>query len=169
MSSDKESNEVFDFPISINSVEYLNGLRNDLKIDKTMLDDDFCTQHERFAYYATLYELAKDQELRLKKVMEDTYAHVDAEKRFDAMQVRSRDPKFKYTESMCDNECKLDTRYQKAYLEYLNAKKLTGLLGVQKEAFAQRKDMLISLGANMRSSVSDLKLMENAKNIMKGE
>ena len=161
------STNALDFSININGVEYTNKFIEDIKIDKTDINKDFCEQHEKFAYYSTLHELAKDQELRLKKVMEDTYGQVDHEKRVEAAAMSEKNSKFKLTEKMCENEVKLNARYQRALLDYLDAKKLAGVLGVARESFNQRKEMLISLGANLRCGAFELtSLKDNAKNVI---
>lgn len=158
--------DVFKFEIKINDVEYKQTIGDDLRIDRSILDDEFCEQSTKFAYYSTLHELARDKEARLKRELELFYANVDAEKRAGAIQAQAANPKFKYTEKMCENEVKTDERYQKKQLEYLDAKKLSGILGVAREAFAQRKEMLISVGANARSGVTSARVLsEQAKHI----
>ena len=52
---------------------------------------------------------------------------------------------------MVENEVITDPRYQKTMTEYLSIKKDHGMLQAGREAFTQRKEMLISLGANYRA------------------
>ena len=150
---------VLNFEVALNGKTYDNDAATALRIDRTNLDEEFANQHTRFAYYATLHEMAKDKAARLKVSLETLYAQLDHEKRMAAKAVQAADPKFKYTESMCENEIKTDQRYQLKQQEMLDANQLAGVLGVAREAFQQRKDMLISLGANARASTPDLRIM----------
>lgn len=152
--------DIFKFTIEINNIKYDNNLEEDLRVDRTNLDEDFAHQHERFAKYATLHELAKDNLERAKRMLDILYAQVDHEKRQEAKNMQDVNPKFKFTEKMCENSVLTDERYQKMHLKYLDAKKLVGVLGVGKEAFAQRKEMLISLGANQRVGATSTRVLE---------
>ncbi len=158
--------EILKLEISLNGKKYESDAANDLRIDRTVLDEEFATQHMRFAYYGTLHEMAKDKVVRLKVALETLYAQLDHEKRQAAAGLKTSNPGFKYTEAMCENEIKTDQRYQAKNMEYLDAMQTSGVLGVAREAFAQRKDMLISLGANARSGTSDLRVLtDRAKEV----
>jgi len=158
--------DVFKFEIKINDVEYKQTIGEDLRIDRAVLDDEFCEQPAKFAYYSTLYELARDREARQKRSLDLLYARIDAEKRIAAASMTAANSKFKYTETMCKNEVITDAEYQEAQLNYLDSKKLANTLGVAKEAFAQRKEMLISVGANARSGLTSVRVLgEQAKHI----
>lgn len=162
------NDEIFDFHIKINNVDYRNTLGEDLRVDRTNLEAEFAQQPIKFAYYSTLYELARDKEDRVKRELETLYANIDAEKRAEAQQVLAQNPKFKYTEKMYENEVRTDERYDQKYNEYLQARKLTGLLKTAKEAFNQKKEMLISIGADARTGSTDMRVMETqAKETMK--
>lgn len=150
--------EVLKFEVSLNGRAYESDAANDLRIDRTILDEEFANQHTRFAYYGTLHEMAKDRAARLKVSLETLYAQLDHEKRMAANAVKASSPGFKYTEAMCENEVKTDPRYIAKQNELLDANQLMGVLGVAREAFQQRKDMLISLGANARASTPDLRI-----------
>ena len=152
--------KLFEFTISINGIEYDNNLEEDLRVDRTDLDSAFATQHELFAKYATMHELAKDNLERTKRMLDILYAQIDREKRVAAKQEQAMNSKFKYTEKMCENEVITDPRYQEMHIKLLDAKKLVGVLGVGKEAFAQRKEMLISLGANQRVGATSVRVLE---------
>jgi hypothetical protein len=158
--------DVLSFSIKLNGKEYSNDAAESLRIDRTILDDEFANQHVRFAYFATLHEIAKDKVARLKVSLETLYAQLDHEKRKIANEYKATQPSFKYTETMCENEIKTDQRYQAKNAEYLDAMQLAGVLGVAREAFAQRKEMLISLGANARASTPDLRILgDRAKEV----
>lgn len=142
--------DIFDIEIKINGIEYENTLAEDLEINKGNLDQEFQEQSERYAYYGTLAELAKDKEARTKHELELLEAQLDALTRDNANQIASQNPKFKMTEAMVENQVKADPRYQAKLKEFLDSKRLAGILNVARESFQQRRDMLISLGANHR-------------------
>jgi hypothetical protein len=148
-----------EFTIKINGKDYENDAIDSLRVDRTNLDEEFATQHVKFAYYSTLHEMAKDKVNRLKMAIETVYAQLDHEKRSAATKLQEVNPKFKYTETMCENEIKTDPRYLSKQNEYLDAQQLSGMLGALRDAFLQRKDMLISLGANARNGSADLRIM----------
>jgi len=144
----------------IGGVEYNATLEEDIEIDPSDLDAEFVEQPRKFAWWAMVCELAKDQLARRKYDMEKLYAKVDADKRMDAVK-----NKVKKTERMIENEVITDKRYQQAMLKFLDAKKQHGILYAGKQAFEQRKEMLISLGANYRAegNADPVLLQETAK------
>lgn len=142
--------KVLDIDITIGKVEYTNSLKEDLEINKDDLNTEFLNQSEKFAYYGTLSEMAKDKLARNKRELELLEARIDSEIRIQANNIRTSDPKAKITEEAIKKGVVADTRYQDKVLEMLDASKMAGILQVAKEAFQQRKDMLVSLGANSR-------------------
>jgi len=150
-----------DISVTFNGVTYQSSLEEDVKINSSDLDGEFVEQPRKYVWWAVLSEIAKDLVAQKKYEMEMLYARLDHEKRTAAMAA-----KVKLTERMVENEVITDTRYQKCMAEYLEIKKQNGVLGAGKEAFAQRKDMLISLGANYRAegNADPVILQEVAKN-----
>lgn len=146
------------FEIDIDGVEYPNSFQEDIKVDRTDLDSEFAAFSEKYAYYAMLHELSKDNERKLKRELEILEAILDNQKRMEAQQAMGANPKLKYTEKMYSAEVKTDKAYQEKEIEYLNSRKMAGLLGAAREAIAFKKDMLISMGANARVGVSELKM-----------
>jgi vacuolar-type H+-ATPase subunit D/Vma8 len=55
---------------------------------------------------------------------------------------------------MVENTVIANEEYQKAMFQYLELKKQLGMLQAGKDAIEQKKDMLISLGANYRAEAS---------------
>jgi len=149
----------YDYDIIINNVTWPNNIREDLRLDRTILEDEFSTQAEKYAYYSTLAALARDQEAKLKRVMDHAYATADSVARMDAKAAKVADPKLKFTEMMYETVAKTSEGFQHAQLAYLEAKKLADLLRFATEAFSQRKEMLISLGAHARTGASDVRVM----------
>lgn len=159
---------IFEFDIKIDGHAYENTLDSDLRIDRTDLDEEFCTQHEKFAKYATLHEFAKAEEALLKRALGIQYAQLDKTTRVHFEQQKMQNPKFKFTEKMVENTVVTHEDYQTLQLELLNARKLAGILGANREAFAQRKEMLISLGANLRTGATSVRILgERAKDSMR--
>ena len=162
--------EILRFDFKINGKEYQEDVVEKLRTDRTNLDEGFAEQPILFAYFATLHEMAKDKAARLKVALETLYAQLDHEKRDIANKHKLTNPSFKYTESMCEGEIKTDQRYQLKQNELLDANHTAGVLGVAREAFQQRRDMLISLGANARASTPDLKILgDRARDAIKEE
>jgi hypothetical protein len=132
--------------LDLDGVVHKGALQDDLPINESNITAEFIVQPELFAWWATVMELAKDLVAREKYRLDRLYAITDHN-------VRKfyNDNKQKVTEKIVENEVITDEEYQKAKLEYLEAKKQLGLLLAGKEAMVQRKDMLISIGANMRA------------------
>lgn len=132
--------------IEIDGVTYPNSYADDLSIDRSDLDAEFVEHAERYAYYATLAELADDRATRLKEDMEHLFAAIDVEKRRNYDQLKLQDPKLKMTEAMFEHEVRLDQRYQTKLAEYQTARHLAKVLKAAPIAFAHRRDMLTSIG-----------------------
>lgn len=139
-----------DFEIKIGGVEYTNSFPDDIRIDRTMLTEEFTTQGEKFAYWSFIAEKAKHLYLLSKFELEQLYAKVEHEKRMAAAAMKANDAKFKHTEKMCESEVITDPRYTKKKLQVLKAQELAGLAKSASDAISQRRDMLIQLGANDR-------------------
>lgn len=141
---------VLDIDITIGNVGYSNSIKEDLEINKDDLDSEFLNQSEKFAYYGTLSELAKDKLARRKRELDLLEAQIDGEVRIQASNIKAADPKVKITVDAIKAAIVGDPRYQAKISEILDSQKMAGILNVAKEAFQQRKDMLVSLGANSR-------------------
>jgi len=140
--------------IEINGIEYNHSFSADVQIDRTDLDEEFATQAQKYAYYGLMAEEAKFQSARRKTELDNIAAHLDHRKRQNANLARMKDPKFKFTETMCANEVKTDPEYREALHAYQEADKLAGQLDIAKRAIAMRRDMLIQMGASARLGVS---------------
>lgn len=146
-----------DMDLNFGDVMYNITVSEDIRVDRTNLDDEFQYQAEKFVYYAGLHELAKSTENRLKREAAMVYARVDHEIREEA-----KASGVKVTEKMIENQAKTHVDFQNAELDYLEAKKIAGILGAAREGFAQRKDMLQSLGANHRAGTDSRAIREEA-------
>lgn len=151
--------DVYNYDIIINNVKYPNTFRADSRIDRTLLEDEFANQSDKYAYWSTLAALAKDQEARLKRICELVYATSDAAAREEARQLQAAGEARKFTEKIYETMAKTNQNYQKTQIEWLDAKRLADVLTRAEHAMAQRKEMLISLGAHARVGASDVRVM----------
>lgn len=147
-------------PIELEGQKFDNCLEQDVAINTADLDSEFCNQTERFAWWAFLSELAKDLVARKKNELRILYAQLDYKSRAEAV-VRN----VKLTEKMVENQVVTHQDYQQCTVELIHAQKVHGILTAGKESLAQRKDMLISLGANLRAGSNPdlISLIEGAK------
>ena len=137
--------ELFDV-FTIGDQTFPNHSREHLDLRSKPIQEAFFEQAELFGWYTTAYELAMDQEARLKEELARTYARLDHMHRTNA-----KASGVKMTEKMVENTVITDPTYTKAHGDYLDAKRNTGLLKATKEAMIHRRDMLIQLGANYRA------------------
>jgi hypothetical protein len=156
--------------VVLGGVEYPNTYGDDISIDRTDLQEEFVRHAERYAYYATLAELADDRADRLKEDLEHLAAKLDHDTRQKAVALKQADPSFKMTETMVENEVKMHAAYRQAQTEYQEARHLAKLLKNAPHAFAHRRDMLIELGKTSMSTVGsptvNRGLMQQARQVI---
>jgi len=132
-----------------------SGLQEDLFIDSADLQGEFLRQPELFAWWASTCELAKDLVAKQKFLLERLAAIVDHHIREEAQKESiSLGKTVKLTEKMVENSIITNEEYQKATFHYLELKRQLGMLQAGKDAIEQKKDMLISIGANYRAEAS---------------
>ncbi len=149
--------ELFDVFV-IGTAKYPNDLHAHLQVNPTNLNGEFSGHAERFAWYATAYELASDVEMRLKEELARLYARLDAHTRQEG-----HGAGVKLTEKMVENTVITHASYIEAQEKYLDAKRNAGLLRAAKDSMVHRKDMLVQLGANYRAEGgSDISLKQDA-------
>ncbi|MNW28086.1 hypothetical protein D3C74_48980 [compost metagenome] len=125
------------------SVEYNVG--EELKADIADLNEAFLTQPGKFAWWSTLAENAKHQRDSLEATLDKQEAEADYKVRL-SLELEG----VKVTEAAVKQGIKKDEEYLDALKRYNAAKKTAGILSQVVKAFEQRKEMLISLGANLR-------------------
>lgn len=125
----------------------------DLAIAEETINQNLIDQPRLFAFYAVLDEMADEVVASAKLTLEITEADVDK-------RVRERLVKEggKYTETIVFNEVKLDDVRLKAIAEFNQAKAQAGKIHAIREAFAHRKDMLVTLASNMRMQMDSTNL-----------
>lgn len=157
---------------SENSVD----LAADLKINQADINQDFCEQPAKFAYWATVavqaqalvdrkkFEIDKQDDYIRKQLVGELDVEVRAE-----MEMNGE----KATESKVSNRIYSHPKYkeevEKLYSlkeEQLELQHNASLLGAARDAMIQRKDALISLGAQLRLEGSNTDLSIKAAEVI---
>jgi hypothetical protein len=126
----------------------VDTFQDDLEIDDRDLNHAFMRQASLFAYYAAIHVRAMRKEARTKLLLEIEEAKVAKAIR-DKMVAEGT----KTTEKQIEQEVSRTPSYIKAVNAYNEAKANTALAVSAVEAFRQRRDMLIQLGANQREEL----------------
>lgn len=132
---------------------YDRDLDADLHIDKNSLEDELVSQAGKFAWWATLSELARDKFNRLKSDLEIFEATASQLLRSEKS---SRNEKI--TESGLIELLRMLPEWQAKKNAVLEAQKQAGVLDAAREAFDHRKYMLRALSAESGRPV-DLSVM----------
>lgn len=127
--------------VSIEGVNYDKNLQEDLKVNESDLNQEFCDQSIKYGWWATLASLASHEVDRLKLELDTMEATLDLQTRNDLT-----NKGVKYTEKMIANLVLTNDVYQQIFKELLEARKNYELLISGARAFSQRKDMLMMLG-----------------------
>lgn len=171
----KDKSEVLSITLNMNGNEYANNLAEDLQIHENDLNADFCDQPAKFAWYAVLsakakheaslakFELDKMEEYIKKTLIGELDAEVRHNLEFEGEKI---------TESKVEKAIYKHSKYKKQVeklnelkLEWLDKNHTAVLLEFAKEAMMQRKDMLISIGANLRAQMENTDLSIRKENI----
>lgn len=143
---DEALHQLLDVEIELEGVHYPNEYSSQLTIDRTALDGEFVDHARRYAYYATLADMAEDRHQRVKEELDKLYADLDHEVRAKTEAIKISNVKFKMTETMISSEIQIDKRYQDKLKEVQKARHLAKVLKNAPQAFTHRKDMLLALG-----------------------
>ena len=171
--------EILDIHVktSKDEIQKLN-LANDLKINIANINTEFCEQPAIYAYWATLAAQAKTiyESVKLRVTEKEDYikkslvGELDVEVR---MHLESNGERI--TESKVANAIYVHPKYleEQAQLyklkqELQQAQAQLTTLEIAKESMNQRKDMLISLGAQLRQEYgnTDITLKEKANKVV---
>jgi len=146
MSFDQQQRAKVTVDLDLDGVNFQRTLADDLPINGADITGEFMEQSELYAWWATVSELARDKVARTKYQLERIYALKDHEVRRTLAEAKA-----KVTEKIVENAVITSEEYQECMFELMECKKQLGLVMAGKEALVQRKDMLISIGANMRT------------------
>jgi hypothetical protein len=117
----------------------------DVSINTADLQNEFVEQAGYFAYYSTKAAQADRQESMAKMARDRVHAVVDAEIRKQAIAEKE-----KVTEAVIKHRVNLDDRYRVAAEARIDAAMVTNLCKGNVDAFRNKRDMLIQIGANDR-------------------
>lgn len=152
---------ILEVTVKLPQNSYDLDLAKDSQIDVNNLNQGFIEQPTIFAWYATLAALAKSKVTRLKREVEkqDDYIRKTLIGTLDSkvrkqLEINGE----KVTETKVTNAIYADVEYI-SNIQKLNglkdeltdAEENSAILDVARETMTQRKDMLISLGAQVRS------------------
>lgn len=134
----------------------------DVSINTADIQGEFVEQAGHFSYYSEKSAQANRQEAMAKRHRDITYATLDGEYRLAAKEAGE-----KVTEKGIEGRINLDERYQQAYQAYIDATMIADLLKGKVDAFRNKRDMLIQIGANDRhDSKGSLRLSEKAQDVL---
>lgn len=117
----------------------------ELEVARETINKNLTEQPGYFAFYAVLSELCEREYRSAKLELELTEAELDSQIREEF-----REKKERITEAQIVTEIHLQEAYLKAVMKVNEWRKNAGVVKAVREAFAQRKDMLITLASNMR-------------------
>lgn len=123
-------------------------LQKELEIDKTKLSDALLDQSSKFAFVAVAYEGYKALSEGLKIDLDILEAEL-----YSAAKTLAERSGQKITEGGVEAQIKTNSRWISKQSELQEARRTLGLLQAAKEAFQQRKDMLISLSSLYRAEL----------------
>lgn len=168
MSRDKRDWSILEIEVTTKLGTYEGDLRADLMIDVEDLTSSYLDQPGKFAWWATLSAQARaiaerkksDWEARKDYINKTLMGELDAEVRDELTDIGE-----KITEKKVENAIYTHPKYQAAIVElkelrdeFLRASEQAQLLEVARESMDQRKDMLISIGAQLRAEGSNTEL-----------
>lgn len=165
--------EILEICVKTKSSETNINLAEDLAIDAININEAFCEQPAKFAWWATVAAQAKALVEHKKSEVERTedylkktlMGELDAEVRA-SLEMNGE----KVTESKVANGIYVHPKYketqEKLYKlkdELLELQQKFAVLDIAKESMNQRKDMLISLGAQLRLEGNNTELVVKEK------
>ena len=146
-----------EFIIKMDDGEEYN-LQDDLNVNESDLNFEFCRQSKLFAKWATAAELAREYMDRQKVILERLYGQLDVETRS-----KFKELNFKMTEKMINVEVEGNKVYRVTQDKYLRLRAEFNRANTGKEAMQVKKEMLISLGANYRAeNAADPTILKDA-------
>lgn|GEM_PF-2906364 len=130
--------------------EYAFNMYDELSIavEDAEINDQLASQPGRYAYWSAMYHAAKEEAAIREAELKVAIANLDGELRENWDKLF---PEVRRTEDAIAKKIEIDPQIIKKVGEVIEAKKKMGYMETMKEAFAQRKDALISLATNIRS------------------
>lgn len=169
MSNTTERDTSFlELDVNMSGKHYKQDLAEDLKINVDDINESYIDQPSKFAWWAVLAAQARARADKLKSSVDKQDEHIrktlmgelDAKVR-EELELDGE----KVTEGKVTNGIYKHPRYveEMAKLhalrdEFVEANEDASILGAAKDAMNQRKEMLISLGAQLRTDMSNVEL-----------
>lgn len=168
MNIDERNYDLLNISVNLKLGTFEGNLQEDLEIDRDNLSESFIDQAGKFAWWSVLY-------VQAKAIAEKAKSEMEVQKDYMSKQLISElDTKIRHRLEL-DGEKITEARVEKAiykeneYIEavelynelksrYLKANADAMTLEVASKAMDSRKDMLISLGAQIRSELNNLDL-----------
>lgn len=122
------------------------NVREELEITESNLSNDFMEQAGKYAWWAVLAETAKFHKEKTELEVDVAEANADKTARKELI-----DESTKVTEALVKSRIKLNLEYQDAVAKFNTAKKNASILDKIVKSFEHRKEMLISVGAQIRA------------------
>lgn len=136
--------------MAVDPIIDVDKFTQDVGIPATDLSGSFRKQGALFAHYASLHYKALKQEFNYELKLKVLMSQLDKEIRDRAATEGEKKP----SEKQIEQEIARTASYVSALLAYNDAAALVDLTKNALEAFKQRKDMLVQLGANERQELS---------------
>lgn len=157
----KKPGQKFDGKIKIllGTEAYTGNYQEELKIDDRKINEELREQPARFVFWARMAALQRFLYEKKKDELARHTAHVANLYRSDMSKKGER-----VTEAMLETATRLDVRWCELNEAVHRARLKFDLLMSVRDAFLQRKDLLMSLSANMREEMdTDLHVLKKAE------
>lgn len=149
-----------DIKITINNKKRKFDLAKELKItfdNPVALTEEMSQQPAKFAWMGVLYSLASDHYERLKRGQKTLFAQLSKKHR-----KRREDVNLKVTDKIIDADIESDINYRNQGDLIQDAKLSRDILSAAVDAFEQRKDMMQSIGGQLkREQDGTLRTLQN--------
>lgn len=173
MKDTKRDVEFLCLTVEMSGKTYSQDLNEDLRINSSDINESYIDQPSKFAWWAVLAAQARAKADRIKSAIEkqDEYirkiltGELDAEVRKNLELDGEKVTEGKVTNGIYQHERYIEEMDKLHNLrdEYVEANEDACILEAAKDALNQRKEMLISLGAQMRIDMSNTELTMKKK------
>ncbi len=137
--------EVLEVRIRLEQGLVAKNLHDELAIDEKLINDELKDQAAKYAWWATLHTMARGKRDELKRKLDLLEAELDGE-----IRRKLQESGEKATERVIGTQLLQTARYQKLQQQYAEAQQQETVLAVAREAFMQRKDMVVAIATNLR-------------------
>ena len=137
-----------DIVFGVNGSDVTYNLTDLMSMSDATISNDMMELASKFARLAVLYASAKNYMIACKRVADVVYAQLD-----DNLRANHKANKIKYTEALLKNEITAHESYIEAIIELENAQYAVEVLRQLIDSLKMKSDMLISVGAQLRSEM----------------